>query len=91
MKVVLKTNIDAYSRYVHIFPTFDYIPNVEDMVEIRRDFHVEFEKKRLPIELKVVSVRHREDGDGDAYAIVELHYSEQQVKAAKISGINLFP
>lgn len=91
MQVVLKTNIDAYNRYMHLFPIFDYIPNVGNMVEIRQDFHKEFQNKKLPIELKVVSVTHREDVNGDAYAVVELHYSEQQVKVAHQYGINLFP
>ncbi len=84
MKIVFKTAIDKYKT--NCFPTnLTHVPRIGEKVMVTEVFIKYYENKNLPITLKVFDVIHTERG-----IIVELHYSEIDIKCAQASGVNLF-
>ncbi len=84
MKVVFKTNIDNYKT--NCFPSnLEIPPRIGETVLVSEVFVDYYSKQKLPIRLQVVDVTWTEKG-----VICELHYKEIDVKAASLSGVNLF-
>ena len=91
MKVIFKTNIDAYSDK-HYFPEhFTAVPRKGEMVEVKNEYIKLFTSKKLPSRLEVVSVTWKErnpfNGHSyETYVEVELWYNETDLKFAKLAG-----
>lgn len=84
MRVVFKTNIDHYKT--NCFPENITIPPRKgETVLVVEAFGDYYAKKRLPLKLEVVDVIWTDKG-----IICELWYKENDIKAAKLSGVNLF-
>lgn len=85
MKVILKTNVDAYKR--NCFPTnLEMPPRIGESVMVVEGFVNHFYNQKLPTRMEVVDVTWTESG-----VICDLWYKKVDVEAAKLSGINLFP
>ena len=83
MKVVFKTNIDAYSEK-SCFPTnftLEMIPRKGDMVEIITSFVSYYRERKLPLRLEVTRVTWSE-----TMVVCELWYNDTDKKLADIAG-----
>ena len=91
MKVLFKTNIDAYNEKRCFSENFDAVPRVGDKVQVLVQFVSYFQERKLPTRLEVVDVTWKEisnNWDGvnpEACAIVELWYD---LKISKLAGAN---
>ena len=86
MKVVFRTNIDAYQRS-GIFPVnMTQVPRKGDMVQIRPDYIAHFRGLKLPIRLEVTTVTWKEPAEGEDMAEVELWYNNTDYKIALTAG-----
>ena len=84
MKVVFKTNLDNYQT--NCFPeNLTYPPRKGDKVLVSEVFVKYYADKKLPLSLEVVGVIWTEVG-----VVCELWYSQNDLKSAKLSGVNLF-
>lgn len=85
MKIIFRTNIDAYQT--NCFPNnLESVPRVGELIMVVETFISYYKNKQLPTILEVVQVVHTEKG-----VICELHYSDIDVKSARINKINLYP
>jgi hypothetical protein len=84
MKVVFKTNLDAYQ--MNCFPdNLTFPPRIGETVLVNECFGEYFKNKKLPLRLEVVNVTWC-----DAGVVCELWYNKTDVVSARISGVNLF-
>ena len=84
MKVIFITNLDNYQN--HCFPEkLTMVPRKGDIINVTEVFVKYFEDKKLPTRLEVVDVIW-----GEKDVKCELWYKEIDVRAAKISNINLY-
>lgn len=80
MKVVFKTNIDAYKNTC--FPTYLTMPpRTGEKVRVIRDFENHFNSQKLPLQLEVVNVTWTSDS-----VICELWYNATDKKMADLAG-----
>lgn len=88
MKVVFRTNIDAYQRS-GLWPlNLTQVPRKGDMVQIKPDYIAHFRGLKLPIKLEVTTVTWREPYEGEDMAEVELWYNSTDLEIAKVAGAN---
>ena len=84
MKVAFKTNLDNYK--INCFPeNLIYPPRKGDKVLVSEVFAKYYADKKLPLSLEVVDVFWTDVG-----VVCELWYSQNDIKSAKLSGVNLF-
>jgi len=84
MKIVFRTNIDAYKR--NCFPEdFTTPPRTGDFVYIVEVFVSHYQTQKLPIRLEVASVHWTEKS-----VICELWYNENDRKIAEMKGAKTF-
>ena len=102
MKVIFKTNIDAYNEK-RCFPEhFDAVPRKGECVEVLPQFESYYRDLKLPIRLEVVSITWKERNIGgggsidvgyypqyETYAEVELWYNKTDYELYTISGHKL--
>jgi len=89
MKVIFKTNIDAYQS--NCFPTnFTKVPRIGDSVMVLEVFESYFANERFPVMLKVVDVIWAETSSNEMVAICELHYSINNFEIASLNNVKLF-
>jgi len=84
MKIKIVTNLDKYQT--NCFPdNLQYVPRVGEYIMIDDVFNEYYHKQCLPTTLKVVSVTH-----SNKLVLVEVNYSDIQIKSAKLNNINLY-
>ena len=84
MIVKFKTNIDHYKT--NCFPeNLTIPPRKGEKVLVNEVFGQYYSSRKLPLSLEVVDVIWTESG-----VVCELHYSEIDIKSAKLRGVNLF-
>lgn len=79
MKVLFRTNIDAYQMAT--WPVIGQAPRVGEMVEITPHTITDFRSKKLPIRLQVVSVTWKFD-----CVECELWYNSTDKQLAEMAG-----
>ena len=89
MKVVFRTNIDAYNN--DWFPRdFEIPPQKGHMVSVRPSIKAHLEARKLPARLEVVNVTWGEDtqftNHSSTIVICELWYNETDLKFAQAAG-----
>ena len=83
MRVVFKTNVDAYKGYN--FPECTQAPRVGDTIMVVSEFQKVFRDRMLPIRMEVIDVIWSE------HAITcELHFKQIDIQIAKQNGVKLF-
>lgn len=81
--IVFRTNVDRY-KGANTFPKLmDVIPRIGETVEVT--YKPEFINRGLPTRMQVVDVTYTE-----FEVVVELWFKAIDIKAAEISGVNLF-
>lgn len=88
MRVLFKTNIDAYQGG-KFYESHTQVPIIGHRIEVTKMWKSHFKEKKFPIELEVVAVTWSDDEYG-SLVICELHYSAIAIKMAQVSGIKLF-
>lgn len=84
MIVKFRTNLDRYQT--NCFPdNLTMPPRINEKVMVTEVFISYFENQKLPIRLQVVDVTWTDKG-----VICELWYTENDLKAMKLSGVNPF-
>ena len=86
MKVVFRTNIDAYSNGDFFPENFTQVPRKGDMVQVKPDYVAHLKSLKLPICLEVVQITWKEPMEGEELTIVELWYNETDLKIARNNG-----
>jgi hypothetical protein len=90
MKVIFKTNIDAYNEKRCFPENLDTTPRKGDFIEVKPQFTSYYRDLKLPIRLEVVDVIWKEHEVGNAggcvlyetYAFCELWYNSLDLELA---------
>ena len=92
MKVIFKTNIDAYNERQPFPNHFTEVPRKGDKILVRSIYETVYRNLKLPIRLEVVDVSWSEvTGDSlgtlnETVIICELWYNELDLKISKVAG-----
>ena len=91
IKVIFSTNLDQYSRqmFQSSDTSWEFVPRVGDLVEVRKEWITQLRDKRLPIRLKVTRV-YLQQVDFDIVATVELWYDRVDLELAKLANAPVF-
>lgn len=83
--VVFSTNIDNYNSTRPFPADYTFVPRKGESVSVTDVFTSYYRDKGLPTKLEVVGITYYENR-----VVCELHYSENDVRLANLSGINLY-
>lgn len=88
MKVIFRTNIDAYNERDCFPKHFEFAPRKGEMVEVTPSFTSYYRDRKLPFRLEVTRVTWLQSTDQPSkqVAICELWYNETDKRASDIAG-----
>lgn len=80
MKVIFKTNIDAYKS--SWFPeNLQFVPRIGEFVKVKNSYVNHLQSQKLPSRLEVKNVEYTED-----YVVCDLWYNSTDKQLADMSG-----
>jgi len=84
-KTVFKTNIDAYRRFLTLYPNYlPFRPELKDEVPFLKQ---EIMGSVLPV-LTIINIKYNFDEMGNVYFVCELHFSESTPSSIKLDVLN---